>query len=217
MASSIMHIAVANQLYKKINSKLDINYYDYILGSIAPDISKTINEPRSISHFFDNNIEIPNIDKFLEKYKSTLNNSFNLGYFIHLYTDKLFFKEYYPLFIKDNFITSNIKCLDGNTIKISTEERTKLLYNDYSNLNIQLIDEYNLNLDLFYNEFIIPKTNITEIPINKLNLLIDNASLILQNLNTKKEYIIDISSIKSFIDDCIEEIYNQLISIGVIN
>lgn len=216
MASTIMHIAVADQLYKKINNKLNINYYDYILGSIAPDISKLINESRAISHFFDTTTKLPALDKFLEKYQTTLNNSFNLGYFTHLYTDKLFFRDYYPLFIEDKFISSNVKCLDGSIIKISVDDRKKLLYNDYSNLNSKLIDEYNLNLDLFYNDFIIPKTNITEIPIDKLNLLIDNASIILQNLTTKKEYIIDISSIKSFIDNCTEELYYNLIELNII-
>ena len=69
---------------------------------------------------------IPNIDKFLKKYINTLNNSFNLGYFIHLYTDRLFYRDYYPLFVKDDFFNSTVKCLDGHTIKISKEDKRKL-------------------------------------------------------------------------------------------
>lgn len=216
MASTIMHIAVADQLYKKIKDKININYYDYILGTISPDISKLINETKEKSHFLDNDNDIPNIDKFLNKYIDDLNNSFTLGYFIHLYTDKLFYEDYYPLFIEDKFFTSIIKCLDKTTTKVRAEDKTKILYNDYTNLNIQLIEEYNLNLDIFYNEFIIPDTNITEIPIHKLNLLIDNASIIIQNTTKEKECIIDISSIKSFVDDCIEEIYSYLQSLNII-
>jgi len=216
MASTIMHIAISNQLYKKLKDKLNINYYDYILGSIAPDISKTIGESRKISHFIDENNTITNINKFLAKYQNTLNNSFNLGYFIHLYTDILFFRDYYPLFIQDGFFASIIKRTDGSKIKVSKEDRKKMLYNDYTNLNIQIIDEYQLNLDLFYTEFIKPKTNITEIPIDKLNILINEAGMIIQQTKTQKEYIIEISSIKSFINDCIDEIYTQLISLGVI-
>ena len=108
MASSIMHIAVANEIYKKIENKINIDYYDYILGSVAPDLSKLINESKEISHFLDNNQDIPNIDKFLKKYINTLDNSFNLGYFIHLYTDRLFYRDYLPLFAKDDIISSNI-------------------------------------------------------------------------------------------------------------
>lgn len=216
MASIIMHIAVADQLYKKIKNQLNINYYDYILGSIAPDISKKINHPREKSHFIDDFNTLPNINKFLEKYHSTLNNSFNLGYYIHLYTDFLFFKDYYPLFIQEGFFNSVIKKLDGTSNKITNEEMKKILYNDYTNLNIKLIDEYQLSLDIFYNDFIKPNTNLDEIPISKLPILIKSADLIIQKLATKKEYIIDISSIKSFINDCTEEIYNQLIILNLI-
>mgnify|MGYP003305427637 CR=1 FL=1 len=216
MASTIMHMAVADRLYKKIKDKINIDYYQYMLGSISPDISAIINEPKTKSHFLDNDKAIPNIEKFQEKYKKNLTNAFTLGYFIHLYTDKLFYEEYYPLFIEDKFFTSIIKCLDKTTIKVRKEDKKQMLYNDYTNLNIQLIEEYNLNLDIFYNEFIIPDTTITEIPIHKLNLLIDNSSIIIQNISKEKEYIIDISSIKSFIDDCVEEIYGYLIAINII-
>ena len=217
MASTVMHMAIANEIYKRIKDKININYYDYILGTIAPDISKHIGEPRTISHFIDEGNPIPNIDKFLEKYMPTIKKSFNLGYFIHLYADKLFYGDYLPLFIKTDFFSSTIRRLDGEKITMSRTEQQRILYNDYTNLNSLLIDEYQLSLDLFYNEFIIPNTNITEIPVNKLNLLIDNAGIIIQNLNKQKEYMIDITSIKAFIDDCIEEIYLKLISLGVID
>ena len=216
MASTIMHIAVADQLYKKINTKLNINYYDYILGTIAPDISKHLGENKLKSHFLDNSKGIPNIDNFLKKYQSTLTNSFNLGYFIHLYIDRLFYRDYYSLFIQDDFFTSIVKPLNGDVIKISKKERTKMLYNDYTNLNPLLIDEYNLTLDIFYTEYVPPQTTIDEIPINKLNLLIEDAGILIQNLSQEKEYIIDISSIKAFIDDCVEEIYAKLQSINLI-
>ena len=216
MASIITHMAVSDKLYKRIKDRLPINYYDYMLGSIAPDISKTIGASKNISHFLDNSRGIPNVDNFLRKYANTLTNSFNLGYFIHLYTDKLFYRDYYPLFIQDDIFYSIVKCLDGSTIKLNLNDRREMLYNDYTNLNAQIIDEYQLILDIFYNEFILPQTNITEIPVDKLNILIDNTSTILQNLNTEKDYIIDISSIKSFIDDTVEEIYTKLISLDLI-
>lgn len=216
MASIIMHMAVADELYKKIKSKLEINYYNYILGTIAPDISKTIGLDKKYSHFSDNSLDIPNIDIFLKKYQKTLNNSFNLGYFIHLYTDKLFYQDYYPLFIQDKFITANIRCLNGEEINVSLDDRKKLLYNDYTNLNIQLIDEYNINLDIFFNEFIPPKTNIDEIPIDKLNVLIESAGIIIQNTKKTKEYIINISSVKAFVDDCVEELYTKLLELNII-
>ena len=72
------------------------------------------------------------------------------------------------------------------------------------------------SLDIFYNEYIKPITQITEIPIDKLPLLIDNAGIIIQRLKTKKDYILDISSIKAFIDDCTTELYSNLLSLNLI-
>ena len=55
MASSIIHMAVANEIHKVIkrdNGKL-------LIGSIAPDISKCIGENKIRSQFLDNeNTEI---------------------------------------------------------------------------------------------------------------------------------------------------------------
>ena len=80
MASSIIHIAVANEINKKI--KRDSN--KLLIGSIAPDISRNLGETRERSHFLDED-NIPNVDKFLEKYKNKLSDDFVMGYFIHTY------------------------------------------------------------------------------------------------------------------------------------
>ena len=66
MASTIMHIAVADQIYKKLSNKKEINYYEYILGSIAPDLSRTLNEKKDKSHFFNQN-NLPDLNLFLKK------------------------------------------------------------------------------------------------------------------------------------------------------
>ncbi len=77
MASSVIHMAVTNEINKVIkrdNNKL-------LIGSIAPDISKHIGESKVKRHFLDNeDNDIPNIDKFLTKYKYRMNDDFVLGY-----------------------------------------------------------------------------------------------------------------------------------------
>ena len=84
MASAIIHIAVANEL----NKKLKRNSSKLLIGTIAPDISKEIGQNKVKSHFLDSkDTDIPNIKKFLNKYKNNLNDDFVLGYYIHLYTD----------------------------------------------------------------------------------------------------------------------------------
>jgi len=80
MASSIIHIAVANEINKKINK----DKAKILIGSIAPDISKHIGEKKINSHFLDDElIDIPNMKKFLSKYKKYLKKDFVLGYYNH--------------------------------------------------------------------------------------------------------------------------------------
>ena len=204
MASAIIHLAVAKTLEKHFNIT---NIKDYYLGSIAPDISKQINQSKQTSHFIDiENTNIPNVNKFINKYPNFINNSFELGYFIHLYTDKIWFSKYLNKIVSGNYI----KLLDGTTIKTTEEEILRLIYQDYTNLNIVLLDEYNMDLSLFYEEFSIPKTTINEIPLDKLNILINKMGIIIQNSNEKKAYTFDKYTIQEFIETTSNEILKKL-------
>ena len=89
MASAVIHLAVAKELEKNLNIKYKKDYY---LGAIAPDLAKQIGETKDKSHFIINSPQdIPNINLFVNKYKKFKKNDFELGYFIHLYTDKLWY------------------------------------------------------------------------------------------------------------------------------
>ena len=173
MASAIIHLAVAKTLEKYFNIE---NPRDYYLGSIAPDISKQIGENKQKSHFLINSRDdIPNIELFINKYPNFKNNSFDLGYFIHLYTDKVWFSRFISQIYSGNYI----KLLDGTVITTTPEELQNIIYQDYTNLNIKLLDEYKMDLSLFYEDFIKPNTTLDEIPTDKLNILIDKMGLII--------------------------------------
>lgn len=194
MASSIIHICVASEINKKLNKKID----DILIGSIAPDIAKHLGKSKLESHFLDNLEEdLPNIEKFYNKYKNHFNNDFVLGYYIHLYTDYLWIKLFLPDFYNGEYIYK----LDGTIEKIDNNEKTKYIYNDYTNLNITLIDEYDLDLKIFYNE--VPKFDeiIEEIPMNKLPVIVNAASVIIKNaLENKTNYVFDKDIINKFIN-----------------
>lgn len=192
MASSIIHICVA----KEVNKYLKRNEKEILIGSIAPDISKQIGRTKKKSHFLDKQDNIPNINNFLKKYKNHLINDFVMGYFIHLYTDYLWFKFFIPNFIKDKKIYK----ITGEIVELSDEESLKLIYNDYTTLNRILLDEYELDLSIFYEELPKIKSIIKEIPMRKLQIIIDKAGIIIKNSTCSKPYIFDKEIINNFIE-----------------
>lgn len=192
MASSVIHLCIANEINKVIKH----NKESILIGSIAPDISKSLGQSKLKSHFLDDiDNDIPNIKKFLNKYKQKLNDDFVLGYYIHLYTDYLWFKYFIPEITNEIVITK----LDGTKIEYNKELFIKCIYNDYSNLNIQLLDTYNLDLKIFYNPCPKFKKIITEIPMDKINLIVNQAGIIIENAKKEKAILFNVKNIKRFI------------------
>ena len=204
MASAVIHLAVAKVLEPYLNIT---NKKDYYLGSIAPDIAKQIGMTKQQSHFlYEEKKDVPNIKMFTDKYPNFYKNDFDLGYYIHLFTDKLWFDKF--LF---NLVQSNsVRLMDGTIMNIEPKQLENLIYRDYTNLNIKVIEEYDLELSLFYEEFQIPKTTINEIPVEKLNILLDKMSIIIENSKKKKNYIFDIYLIKEFIEETKKRILEEL-------
>jgi hypothetical protein len=204
MASAIIHISVA----KKINEKLKMNSKQLYLGAIAPDMAKHLGQTKNTTHFqksaFD---DYPILEDFLDKYKDDLNNPYTLGYYIHLYTDKLWFNNFFNEYV----FSSYIHLKDGTDASMEYKEMHELIYQDYTNLNISLIDHYNLDLSLFYEDIENPNTKITEVPVDKLNILIDHMGIIIENSKNEKNYIFDCDDVIKFIDEASEIIFEDII------
>lgn len=201
MASAIIHLCVA----KEVNKYLKMDENELLLGSIAPDISKQIGQTKEISHFLDhsNEDDIPNIDRFLNKYKDDLSSPFTVGYLIHLLTDKYWFRDYIYKFIERYTKDKTKKGLTYTAIR-------DVIYNDYTNLNMDLIDKYMLSLDIFYNEFRYPATKINEIPIDKLPILIEKMGLIIEESKNEKTFIFDTKDVVDFIENSVRYIVKDL-------
>ncbi len=204
MASTITHLAVA----KKVLEQIEVdNQRDYFLGAVAPDISKQVGQSREISHFlFNNQDDAPNINLFVKRYPLFKYNSFDLGYFTHLYTDKIWNESFLPTFTREN----KIKLISGETVEATKEEVQNMIYSDYNSLNSEIIDEYQLDLSLFYEEYVPPKTNMKEIPIENLDILLNKIGIIIENAKTDNIYAIDFGSIKEFINRCADEIIKEI-------
>ena len=183
-----------------------MNEKELFLDTIAPDISKHIGQDRKISHFLDEN-RIPDLNLFLKKYNNSLNIPFIMEYYIHLFTDYLWFKYFYSEITN---LKTSITLLNGNTLKCSKEEINKLIYNDYTNLNTLLIEEYNIDLSLFYEEIEIPKINFSEIPLDKLQIVVDQMGIIIENSRKEKTYSFNLDNVKQFINTCTDLISNDI-------
>ena len=210
MASSVIHMAVASEVNKKINR----DNGRLLIGSIAPDISKQIGENKVRSHFLPSaDTDIPDIDKFLDKYKSKLDDDFVLGYFIHLYTDYLWFKYFMTeIWDEDKAIITK---LDGTRVKCTGRMDLTYIYNDYTNLNVELLDIYDMDLSIFYNELPKFENIIEEIPMDRLQVIMDKASLIIAITKVHKDYVFDVSSIEAFINTSTNLILAKLEELGI--
>lgn len=192
MASSLIHIAIANE----VNNKLKRDEQKLFIGTIAPDISKLIGKTKEKSHFLTSvGTDIPDIYKFLSLYKEYLDDDFVLGYYIHLYTDYLWFKHFIPEIMENDLI----KKIDGTIVKCHGRMAIKYIYNDYTNLNLNIIDDYNLDLKIFYNEIPPIKNIIKEIPMDKLALIVNKAGKIIENSKITKEMTFKMENIHNFI------------------
>lgn len=208
MASSVIHMAVASEVNKKLNRDIS----KLLIGTIAPDISKLVGDSKIKSHFSnEENDDVPNIEKFLDKYKNNLNDDFVMGYLIHLYTDYLWFKY----FIDDVDYSTIITKIDGTKVWCNKEEFRDYIYNDYTNINIELIDKYNLNLKIFYNNIPNIPNIIEEIPMDKLSIIINKSSEIIANSKIKKAMLFDINNVSEFIELSTNLILSKLQEIDI--
>ena len=79
-----------------------------------------------------------------------------------------------------------------------------------------MIDEYNLDLSLFYEEPPKIQSEIEESPIDKLSIIIAKMGLIVQNSHERKTIIFDKDAICRYIDKTAEEFIYNLKEIGII-
>ncbi|MBR4262566.1 MAG: zinc dependent phospholipase C family protein [Bacilli bacterium] len=208
MASALIHISVA----KEANKILQKNEKEFILGSIAPDIAKQIGKKKKDTHFINGDNNVPDLEAFLLKYKDSLDNSFNLGYYCHLFTDFL----WYGFYVLKYQIGETLYYRDGHSKEMPFDEVISEVYQEYTNLNIKLIERYNLDLSLFYEEAPIIKSNIEEIPIDNIKIIIDQMGIIIENSEKKENVLYDINSIDEFVQFTVKAFIKHLKEIKIL-
>ena len=87
----------------------------------------------------------------------------------------------------------------------------------HSNINIDLIDKYNLPLDIFQNEWELPTSKITEIPMDRLDVLIEKMGIIIEESREEKTFLFDTTDIEIFIENTVKYIIKDIQMLGVLD
>lgn len=157
-------IADSTRIRKEIPSELS----DEEKKVLKRSFQKMVQEEKVATHFRDKNdyqkcIQCPTLNAFLEKYQNLLTTDFSvLGYFYHLYTDKLFFNDLF---------CATFECLDSElkpteylkqlayvrikkSNKIEKQENiwshdsNVSIYQDYTVMNHLLLEHYGATFEI---------------------------------------------------------------------
>lgn len=244
MASFAMHYIAGEKFLDSLDYKIsEFDRNNFRLGNLVVDSMGISNYDRDeklrrklITHFRnieddDKCIQIPNVDKFRDKYIDLLDKDYSvLGYLFHLYTDKIFFEYLYSDVIEvldKDMNKTNVK-KDGIYVKVLKNNKiydlndfysgsnSGGLYRDYSNMNKYLINKYHLVFnyrelkDFSDNYFKNP--GIEEIDYNNIYEVIDKMNYIFREaLNNENEAlnIFDTGDIDNFIFRVVEGFNNS--------
>lgn len=189
MGSAVMHLCIGKKVAKKLNNS---DRKEFMIGNLAPDLSKLTNQSRYISHFLkvikinDSEHEVPDLDKFIKKYKDRLNEPFIQGYLCHLIADDVWFREYIPNHVISITEDKNQILLRDIDDYMPYEEFRKMMYSDYTKTNKYLFDLYKLNLKRFDN-MDIEDPKIKEFQFEEIHRLIEQISYYLEYSNVDSE------------------------------
>jgi len=182
MGSAVMHLCIGKNIAKKMNNS---DRKEFILGNLAPDLSKLINQSRYVSHFLkkitinDSEREVPDLDKFIKKYKDRLNEPFIQGYLCHLISDDIWFRDYIPNHVVSITEDKQQILLRDIDDYIPYDEFKKMMYSDYSKTNQYLFELFKLNLRRFDN-MNIENPKMEEFEYDEIHRLIEQISFYLK-------------------------------------
>lgn len=158
MPGFILHITTAKMLFHKYHINIDPDAF--AVGNLIPD---SVSD-KTFSHFRhpDRNkklIVYPDLELFLKKYSHLMHDSSCLGYYFHLYIDRIYAIEYFPQIV--TFYDSNgheasdradithayIK-RTGEYVPIQTFFSDEYYYGDFTKLNTYLMNRFQLSINL---------------------------------------------------------------------
>lgn len=227
MPGYIIHLAEANLIISEAEKKypLDNKWKNkFLIGSLLPDTKITGHKKES--HFW-NEDEIhllakkPDIDIFLKKYGSKLENPIVLGYFAHLILDVQFISSYWKnefVFMdsenKEEEIFDKVKKVYVRnfdyTIDINKFLSADYYYGDYSRTNTYYIDKYKIVLPE-YKEYDNP---VEETDIKDMKAVFENIKKYCMEgsiSDAQKVNVFSLERLDSLIENCAAEFAGKYI------
>lgn len=163
MPGYIMHLTEAEQILDSIRGQMHFSYkweQAFLTGALLPDTR--LKGEKQYSHFWNpEHLELlalsPDLDRFLDKYRTRLMQPVMLGYLAHLHLDACYLKNCWPAVIefygaegepeerRDRITDVEIRHLNR---KVPVEQffSPEYYYGEYTKLNGYFIDKYHLKV-----------------------------------------------------------------------
>ncbi len=217
MPSWGIHLACANNIANSLNI-FDID--SFLIGNFMPDAERYVvndlsvfvpyNKSHYISKFKINGYyeNLPDYNKFIGRYKNSLNNEVILGYLTHLLTDYYFNNL---VFTNNTIKDSNgkivkIKLKKNNVIDGNGESRRILKQQDFAYFDRYILNNYNFKLPKYSDEMLLKIHAFNEINYTKND--IEKIINYLKKLSTKTNCKIHEDKFSMF---SMQELYKEYI------
>ena len=143
MPSSLIHLAVAKEVVKK----LPLNEDEFFYGNILPDFLKIKNyKKKEKLHFYEKTVvngitkKNVNLQNFIDTYKTELKDSVSFGVYSHFITDHFWIEQ----FIKQHLVKQNGKIYIKTKRGLIRNNRITI-YVDYNRMANWMVNEYILS------------------------------------------------------------------------
>ena len=153
MPSWKIHSKIGSDILKQIK----VNRKYFMIGNLIPDQDKynigdlRVNVSRVITHYVSEEdlkigINLPDYDRFYNKYKDIFNNPVIMGYLVHLLTD-----YYWNKYIYDKYFIKKSNKYIG--VKLRTNEIYKCEFNEMNTMKQKDFEIFNNSLTVRKNNF----------------------------------------------------------------
>ena len=226
MPGFILHITAAQLLFDKLEKndrwKNSINRNHFQVGNLIADsvTDKTYSHFRHPSRQ-EKLIVYPDLDLFLDKYRHLLSDDSCLGYYFHLFIDRVYAKDYLPQIItfydENGHEASDRKDITHALIKhreklvpVKTIFSEEYYYGDFTKMNTYLMKRFSLSTGL---ESGVKNPGIEEVDyenIQKIQKQLEGYLEVPQN-SINELHVFDIEDLLKFLEQAVEMFVENMI------